>query len=187
MHTSICSTFTIPHAQLLAHPPYALHTILDTLLTFCCICRFVPPFIYCWRCALQRQVWDVTKQAAEHTLTHHSSKVQAVCWNPVEAPVLLTGGFDAHAALVGGVLVVCGSTCHVLTSSTTDTLYAPVCKLSRKQPFYLCLGIKESLLPCVNNFHNAPAPKPHIPCTYNLLLACCLQFVRSLPCAHVLL
>jgi len=30
-------------------------------------------------------------------LTHHSGKVQAVEWNPAEAPVLLTGGFD-HTA-----------------------------------------------------------------------------------------
>lgn len=46
------------------------------------------------------QVWDITKGTAEHTLTHHSDKVQAVAWNPAESPVLLTGGFDKLAALV---------------------------------------------------------------------------------------
>lgn len=45
------------------------------------------------------KVWDVSKQACEHTLTHHAGKVQCVAWNPAEAPVLLTGGFDRQAAL----------------------------------------------------------------------------------------
>ena len=40
------------------------------------------------------------RQVAEHTFEHHSDKVQAVAWNPVETPVLLTGGFDKLAALV---------------------------------------------------------------------------------------
>lgn len=46
------------------------------------------------------QVWDMARQAVEHTFTHHTNKVQAVAWNPVETPVLLTGGFDRLAALV---------------------------------------------------------------------------------------
>ena len=46
------------------------------------------------------KVWDVVAQKCEHTLTHHSDKVQAVAWNPVEAPVLLTGAFDRTACLV---------------------------------------------------------------------------------------
>jgi periodic tryptophan protein 1 len=49
------------------------------------------------------KVWDVVAQKCEHTLTHHSDKVQAVAWNPVEAPVLLTGAFDRTACLVSGV------------------------------------------------------------------------------------
>jgi periodic tryptophan protein 1 len=53
-------------------------------------------------CTLRAQVWDITKGTAEHTLTHHSDKVQAVAWNPAESPVLLTGGFDKQAALVSG-------------------------------------------------------------------------------------
>ena len=46
------------------------------------------------------QVWDVTAEACQHTLRHHSGKVQAVAWNPAEAPVLLSGGFDQAVALV---------------------------------------------------------------------------------------
>lgn len=46
------------------------------------------------------KVWDVVEQSCEHTLTHHTSKVQSVDWNPAEAPVLLTGGFDKMACLV---------------------------------------------------------------------------------------
>jgi hypothetical protein len=46
------------------------------------------------------QVWDVASQQCQHTLTHHKGKVQAVAWNPAEAPVLLTGAFDKVAALV---------------------------------------------------------------------------------------
>jgi periodic tryptophan protein 1 len=34
------------------------------------------------------------------TLTHHRGKVQAVAWNPAEAPVLLTGAFDRTACVV---------------------------------------------------------------------------------------
>lgn len=46
------------------------------------------------------KVWDVAAQKCEHTLSHHSGKVQAVAWNPAESPVLLTGSFDRTAALV---------------------------------------------------------------------------------------
>ena len=46
------------------------------------------------------QVWDVAAEACQHTLTHHTGKVQAVAWNPAEAPVLLSGAFDQTAALV---------------------------------------------------------------------------------------
>ena len=46
------------------------------------------------------KVWDVSTQTCQHTLTHHTGKVQAVVWNPAEAPVLLSGGFDKRACLV---------------------------------------------------------------------------------------
>ena len=46
------------------------------------------------------KVWDISRQACEHTLKHHKGKVQAVSWNPAEATVLLTGAFDKVAALV---------------------------------------------------------------------------------------
>ena len=45
-------------------------------------------------------MWDVSTQQVSHTLTHHSDKVQAVAWNPAEAPMLLSGGFDRQACLV---------------------------------------------------------------------------------------
>ena len=48
------------------------------------------------------KVWDVATKQCKHTLRHHTSKVQAVAWNPVESPVLLTGAFDKTACLVGG-------------------------------------------------------------------------------------
>jgi periodic tryptophan protein 1 len=47
-------------------------------------------------------VWDVAQGACQHTLTHHSDKVQAVVWNPSMASVLLTGGFD-HCVAVADV------------------------------------------------------------------------------------
>lgn len=46
------------------------------------------------------KVWDIAAARCQHTLTHHKGKVQAVAWNPAEAPVLLSGGFDKAAALV---------------------------------------------------------------------------------------
>lgn len=46
------------------------------------------------------KVWDVATQQCNSTLRHHTGKVQAVAWNPAEAPVLLSGGFDARACLV---------------------------------------------------------------------------------------
>ena len=46
------------------------------------------------------KVWDVATQQCQTTLPHHSSKVQAVAWNPAEAPVLLSGGFDRRLNLV---------------------------------------------------------------------------------------
>ena len=39
-------------------------------------------------------------QQCNSTLGHHEGKVQAVAWNPAEAPVLLSGGFDRRACLV---------------------------------------------------------------------------------------
>lgn len=46
------------------------------------------------------KVWDVATGACEHTLRHHSSKVQALAWCPASAPVLLTGAYDRTAAVV---------------------------------------------------------------------------------------
>ena len=67
------------------------------------------------------KVWDVATQQCRHTLRHHSGKVQAVAWNPAEAPVLLTGAFDKQACLVRVILaVVAGSR----TTCTTCNRYA---------------------------------------------------------------
>lgn len=49
------------------------------------------------------KVWDVSTQQCSQTLTHHMNKVQAVAWNPVEAPVLLSGGFDKQAIMVSSL------------------------------------------------------------------------------------
>ena len=49
----------------------------------------------------QIKVWDVATQQCQATLKHHSGKVQAVAWNPAEAPVLLSGGYDRRLCLVG--------------------------------------------------------------------------------------
>lgn len=46
------------------------------------------------------QVWDLATQECKQTLNHHNGKVQAVAWNPAEAAVLLSGGFDKRACLV---------------------------------------------------------------------------------------
>lgn len=46
------------------------------------------------------QVWDLATAQCQHTLTHHKRKVQAVAWNPAEAPMLLSGGFDKVTAMV---------------------------------------------------------------------------------------
>ena len=63
----------------------------------CCPATICPLY-----CAADKtvKIWDVVAQTCQHTLTHHSSKVQAVAWNPAEAPVLLSGGFDKRACLV---------------------------------------------------------------------------------------
>lgn len=39
----------------------------------------------------------MAKCECAQTLTHHVSKVQSVLWNPAEANVLATGGFDHRA------------------------------------------------------------------------------------------
>lgn len=46
------------------------------------------------------RVWDVVKESCEHVLAHHNDKVQAVAWNPLDAPLLLSGSFDKTIALV---------------------------------------------------------------------------------------
>lgn len=49
------------------------------------------------------KIWDISTCEAAHTLTHHSGKVQAVAWNPAEAPVLLSGGFDRKVFMVSSI------------------------------------------------------------------------------------
>ena len=46
------------------------------------------------------QAWDLATAQCQHTLKHHKGKVQAVAWNPAEAAVLLSGGFDKVIAMV---------------------------------------------------------------------------------------
>ena len=46
------------------------------------------------------KVWDLASLACQATLTHHTSKVQAVAWNPADPAVLLSGGFDHRVCLV---------------------------------------------------------------------------------------
>lgn len=53
------------------------------------------------------KVWDVAAHKCEHTLSHHTDKVQAVAWNPAESPVLLTGSFDKTACLVSVLCTLC--------------------------------------------------------------------------------
>lgn len=44
------------------------------------------------------KLWDMNRPtSAVSSYDHHTNKVQAVVWNPVEASVLLTGGYDKKA------------------------------------------------------------------------------------------
>lgn len=53
------------------------------------------------------QAWDLATAQCQHTLKHHKGKVQAVAWNPAEASVLLSGGFDKVVAMVRPTLTPC--------------------------------------------------------------------------------
>jgi hypothetical protein len=53
------------------------------------------------------KVWDVAMQSCDLTLQHHTGKVQAVAFNPSEASVLLSGGFDKAAVMVRRSLSSC--------------------------------------------------------------------------------
>jgi WD40 repeat protein len=64
------------------------------------------------------QVWDLAQQKCEHTLTHHTDKVQSVAWNPAEAAVMLTGGFDKTAHLLD--VRSPGSTVRVALTADTE-------------------------------------------------------------------
>jgi periodic tryptophan protein 1 len=44
-------------------------------------------------------VWDVVRGTCEHTLRHHSDKVQSVAWSCHDAAALLSGSFDQTAAV----------------------------------------------------------------------------------------
>lgn len=70
-------------------------------------------------------------QECKHTLRHHKDKVQAVAWNPAEAPVMLTGGFDRLAALADVRAV--GSCASWAVSRDVEALtwcpHAPTCFL----------------------------------------------------------
>lgn len=46
------------------------------------------------------KIWDLVANQPTHTLTPHSGKVQSVRWRPVDASVLLSGGFDMNIFLV---------------------------------------------------------------------------------------
>lgn len=56
--------------------------------------------------------------ACQHTLSHHTDKVQAAIWNPSMPSVLLTGGYDHRAAIAdvrtpGGAVLSWGVTADV--------------------------------------------------------------------------
>ncbi|GAB5361665.1 hypothetical protein AAMO2058_000732200 [Amorphochlora amoebiformis] len=46
------------------------------------------------------KLWDVPKTMCSNTFHHHMGKVQVVSWNPEEAPILLTGGYDKTCACI---------------------------------------------------------------------------------------
>eukprot|EP00743_Colponemidia_sp_Colp-15_P003552 GILK01003833.1.p1 GENE.GILK01003833.1~~GILK01003833.1.p1 ORF type:complete len:507 (-),score=111.28 GILK01003833.1:211-1677(-) len=46
------------------------------------------------------KVWDVSENKCMYTYSHHSNKVQSVKWNPVEATVFLSGGYDRTVFVV---------------------------------------------------------------------------------------
>ena len=72
------------------------------------------------------QVWDVATQSCRHTLCHHKGKVQAVAWNPAEAPVLLSGAFDKVAALVSCSQCPLDTACHARPSLHHAAASSPV-------------------------------------------------------------
>jgi len=46
------------------------------------------------------KLWDIPKTACTSTFGLHKDKVQACEWNPVEAPILLSGGYDQKCACI---------------------------------------------------------------------------------------
>jgi len=46
------------------------------------------------------KVWDLSNAICLHTLEHHKDKVQVVAWNPKDAAILLTGGFDKKISVL---------------------------------------------------------------------------------------
>ena len=45
------------------------------------------------------RLWDLNKQTTVTTLKHHSDKVQAVRWHPIEAGILLSAAYDKKVVL----------------------------------------------------------------------------------------
>lgn len=46
-----------------------------------------------------RQVWDVVSGSCEHTLRHHTDKVQSLAWSTHTPSALLSGSFDQTAVV----------------------------------------------------------------------------------------
>ena len=69
------------------------------------------------------KVWDVATQTCQATLEWHTNKVQAVAWNPADAPVLLSGGFDKKVFVVGCLHRLCSqSTIRVQALQVLDSV-----------------------------------------------------------------
>lgn len=45
------------------------------------------------------KMWDLSNTTCVRTFTHHKDKVQVIQWNPLEAPLLASGGFDSFLHL----------------------------------------------------------------------------------------
>jgi periodic tryptophan protein 1 len=46
------------------------------------------------------KIWNLATKTCEATLTHHTSKVQSLEWNPAEPSLLLSGAFDRSIAVL---------------------------------------------------------------------------------------
>jgi len=116
-------------------------------------------------------VWDLATEQCSATLDYHQDKVQAVAWNPAQASVLLSGGFDKVVCLVRAHVIaltpcwdtLSASSTHIVVGMLSVRLYRELHRALRIcLPAYMDMwSMNERMMECLNECMNECMSEKH--------------------------